>query len=77
MSPIMEHWDGKVIIQSMDDYNHFPLLMDWNDYLTERWPLMVRYDERGVLYVPRDHFCFEPRNTRCSDCVWIVPGSTP
>lgn len=47
----------------------------WQD--RERWPLFVRYDHRDVTFVPRDHFMFDPKTERPSDCVWIIPGSTP
>lgn len=44
---------------------------------SERWPLYVYYDHLGVRYVPRDHFYTGPHIEGVSDCVWIVPGSTP
>lgn len=44
---------------------------------SDRWPQMVRYDAHGVNYVPRDHYRFPADERRPSDCVWIVPGSTP
>ncbi|SEC01456.1 hypothetical protein SAMN05444164_0801 [Bradyrhizobium erythrophlei] len=52
-----------------------PLILDVDPQ--ERWPCMVRYDQRGTVYVPRELFQFEPDQPGPSDCVWIVPGTTP
>jgi hypothetical protein len=57
-------------------YKPLPSILDLIDR-AERWPLYVYYDHSGVRYVPRDHFYMGPRIDRPSDCVWIVPGSTP
>ena len=76
---ITEHYLGRTF--TVEDLNTDMRLINpffGNGLLSgERWPEMVRYDERGTFFVPRDRYAFNPRNPRCSDCVMIVPGSTP
>lgn len=77
--PIIEHFDMKIIKRALDEPSRLPdrSWIEESFFPRDRWPSMVRYDERGVIYVPRDHFALEPRTSRPSDCVWIVPGTTP
>lgn len=70
--------DQKSLVEYMKDrsYKPIPSLLDMI-HGSERWPLYVYYDHLGVRYVPRDHFYTGPRIDGPSDCLWIIPGSTP
>jgi hypothetical protein len=74
--PLMEHYHGNMRELLDRPFTPLPSILDMiND--PERWPLYVYYDAGGVRFVPRDHFYMGPRVHGPSDCVWIVPGSTP
>jgi hypothetical protein len=49
----------------------------------ERWPHQVYYAVGGggmspyVIHVPPDQFLWTKAKPGASDCIWIVPGTTP
>lgn len=68
--------DPKTIAEALRTPSPYaPLILDLVP--RERWPCTVSYDHRGTAYVPRDAFRFPPDRPGPSDCVWIVPGTTP
>jgi hypothetical protein len=73
---VTEYWNGDVREVLLHPYEPLTSLLDMIDP-DERWPLYVYYDARGARMIPRDHFYLGPSVKRPSDCVWIVPGSTP
>lgn len=79
MAALMERWNGKSVSFELHAGQLYYVESDFIRSFMEadRWPIMVRYDRRGVMYVPRDHYAFPPQYPGCSDSVWIVPGSTP
>lgn len=76
---ITEHYGRMINLVLKSQIGLAPLLNETFGemcFSTERWPIMVRYDNLGVRYVPRDHFAWT-QDPRPSDSVWIIPESMP
>jgi hypothetical protein len=68
--------DPKLIAEAIKTRSPYrPLVLDIIPQ--ERWPCTVSYDGRGIAYVPHDAFRLPPDQRGPSDCVWIVPSTTP